>query len=113
MLYILSPWQQSSHAYFTCIVNCVNAMPVIAGWLPRCVFWSCIFRFLSPALLLLYDVCQLLNGLLHNKVVFDALVMQFTICMTKQATRPDDCLASQAYQVYKITSNNMPWICIG
>ena len=28
----------------------------------------------------------------RNEVVYDALVMQFSICMTKQATKPDHSL---------------------
>jgi glucose dehydrogenase len=34
----------------------------------------------------------------RNAAVFDALVMQFSICMTKRATQPDHSLLARSFQ---------------
>ena len=101
MLSILAmlPWQLSGPT------GCVSAWKTIAC--DCCVVCSlCVlvmhFQNFMTSYIILYQVSWFLIGLrrsrMRNAAVFDALVMQFSICMTKRATQPDHSLLSRSFQ---------------
>ena len=85
----LLPRQLSSSAIFTCMTGCVNAWKMIA--------WNCSVVCLLRVLIMqfqnfmtnhiIFILCWFLIGLrrlrTRNAAVYNALVMQFSICMTK------------------------------